>query len=143
MSENTTAKRAELGGLIAEKSDDEIVKGAQGMGPEKVLQPIFDGMRDAFMPDKAKGASAVIQYDVDVGGTLFQYQVVVKNGGCTVTSDGRASPRLTISAKLPDFLRLMSGRLTGVQAFFTGKVKLSGEMMLAPKMEAWFVKPAK
>ena len=137
----TKAKRSELGGLIDGKSDDEIVEGALGMGVDKVLDPIFDGMRAAFMPKKAKGDSAVLQYDVDVGGTVFRYQVKVHGGVCTTTRDGCEPARLTISAKLPDFLRLMAGQLHGVQAFLTGRVKLAGEMMLAPKMQSWFLKP--
>jgi putative sterol carrier protein len=137
----TKAKRSELGGLIDGKSDDEIVTGALDMGVDKVLGPIFDGMRDAFMPKKAKGESAVIQYDVDVGGKVFTFQVKVHGGACTTTRDGREPARLTIAAKLPDFLRLMAGQLHGVQAFLTGRVKLTGEMLLAPKMQSWFLKP--
>ena len=137
----TKAKRSELGGLIDGRSDDEIVQGALEMGVENVLGPIFDGMRHAFMPKKAKGESAVLQYDVEVGGATFTYQVKVHRGICTTTRDGREPTRLTIAAKLPDFLRLVAGKIHGVEAFLTGKVKLTGEMLLAPKMQSWFLKP--
>ncbi len=137
----TTAKRRELQGLIAGKSDDEIVNGANEMGVDKVLGPVFEGMREAFMPAKARGQSAVIEFDVDVGGRLFVYQVIVRDGACSVIDYGRERARLTISAKLPDFLRLMAGTLNEVKAFMAGKVTLKGELILAAKMTFWFLKP--
>ena len=39
---------------------------------------------------------------------------------------------------LPDFLRFLTGQLDGMQAFMTGKLKLSGDMMFAQSMQAWF-----
>jgi putative sterol carrier protein len=35
-------------------------------------------------------------------------------------------------------LRLVSGKLNGMQAFFAGKLKLTGDMMFAQTMQGWF-----
>src|SRR5438132_1209472 len=46
--------------------------------------------------------------------------------------------RVTLALAFPDFLRLVSGKLDGMQAFFSGKLKVSGDMMFAQTMQSWF-----
>ena len=48
---------------------------------------------------------------------------------------------MTFALPLPDFLRLILGQLDGMQAFMGGKLKLSGEIMLAQAMQSWFDRP--
>jgi putative sterol carrier protein len=48
---------------------------------------------------------------------------------------------VTLGLSLPDFLRLILGQLDGMQAFMGGKLKLSGEIMLAQTMQSWFDRP--
>ena len=60
------ARRAELAALIEGRSDEEITRGVEERGVESVLDGVFQGMADAFLPDKAAGQSAIVQYDVTV-----------------------------------------------------------------------------
>jgi putative sterol carrier protein len=132
------ARRAELAAMIEGRSDEEIVRGVQERGVEGVLDGVFQGMAEAFLPEKAAGQSAVVQYDVTMAGAPRSYQLKIANGRCEVVKDRAEAPRVTLTLALPDFLRLVAGKLPPVQAFMSGKLKLQGDMMIATAMQTWF-----
>jgi putative sterol carrier protein len=84
----------------------------------------------------------VIQYDVTASGKTHTFQLKVANGKCEVGRGAGGPARVTLTLALPDFLRLVSGKLNGMQAFMTGKLKLGGDMMFAQTMQGWFQPPA-
>ena len=45
---------------------------------------------------------------------------------------------MTLGQSLPDFLRFIAGELDGMQAFMSGKLRLSGDLMFAQNMQRWF-----
>jgi len=131
-------RRAELAALIEGRSDEEITRGVEERGVESVLDGIFQGMAEAFLPDKAAGQSAVVQYDVTVAGAPRNYQLRIGGGRCEVVKGRADPPRVTLTLSLPDFLRLVAGKLPPVEAFMTGKLKLQGDVMIATAMQSWF-----
>ena len=135
------ARRAELAALIEGRSDEEITRGVEERGVESVLDGIFQGMAEAFLPDKAAGQSALVQYDVTVGGSPHTYQLKIGGGTCEVVKGRADPPRVTLTLALPDFLRLVAGKLPPVEAFMTGKLKLQGDVMIATAMQVWFPRP--
>ncbi|HEX7672475.1 MAG TPA: SCP2 sterol-binding domain-containing protein [Polyangiaceae bacterium] len=128
----------ELRALIEGRSDEEINAGLKASGVEKSLDAVFDGMVKAFIPEKAAGQSAVIQYDVNGPDGKLSYQFKVLDGKCVVSKGAPDSARVTLTLAAPDFLRLVTGKLNGQTAFFQGKLKLSGDMMFAQTMQSWF-----
>jgi len=122
------------------RSDDEILVALQGHYEQTCAQ-VFQGMKHAFLPEKAAGETAVIQYEVKAPDAVHTYQVAVAAGKCEVSPGAAAPPRVTLKLALCDFLRLVSGRLNGVQAFFTGKLRVSGDMVFAQTMQGWFQRP--
>ncbi len=128
----------ELRALIEGKSDDEINAALKASGVEKALDAVFDGMVKAFLPEKAGGQSAVIQYDVLAQDGKHSYQLKIIDGKCSFLKGSPESARVTLSLAAPDFLRLVTGKLNGQTAFFQGKLKLSGDMMFAQTMQSWF-----
>jgi len=132
------ARRAELATLIEGRSDEEITRGVEERGVESVLDGVFQGMADAFLPDKAAGQSAIVQYDVTVAGQPHTYQLKIGGGKCEIVKGRADTPRVTLTLALPDFLRVVAGKLPPVQAFMSGKLKLSGDMMIATAMQGWF-----
>ncbi|HVU01700.1 MAG TPA: SCP2 sterol-binding domain-containing protein [Polyangiaceae bacterium] len=128
----------QLADTIEGRSDQEITEVVTAMGVEPALEKVFAGMKDQFLPAKAGSQSAVIQWDVATGGKTYQWQVTVAEGKCTVAPGTAAKPRVTLQIALPDFLRLVTGKIKGQQAFFNGKLKLSGDMMFAMTQESWF-----
>ena len=130
--------REELAAMIEGKSDDEINAGVGDLGTEKVLNEIFDYMAGRFQPDRAGNQSAVIGWDITSPDGTHSYQFNVADGACTVVQGNPEPARRTLSMALPDFLRFLTGQLDGMQAFMTGKLKLTGDMMFAQSMQAWF-----
>jgi NAD+ synthase len=90
-----------------------------------------------FQPDRARGAKAVIQFHLtgEGGGNWY---AVIENGTCTVTEGVSGAPHGTITMSAGDYVDLASGKLGGIRAFMTGRVKTSGDITLLRKMQAWF-----
>merc|ERR1712203_840418 len=106
------------------------------MGSTAMSAQIFD-MIEAGV--KAKGAELV-----KLGGAVFQLVISdgeklcidLKNGnGSTIRGEGE-KPDVTITMKVEDFCAMADGKLDGMQAFMGGKLKISGNMMLAQKLSA-------
>jgi putative sterol carrier protein len=130
--------RDELAAMIEGKSDDEINAEVAGLGTDKVLGQIFDYMAGRFQPERAAGQSAVIGWDITSPEGTHSYQLNVTDGTCTASAGNAEPARVTLGLALPDFLRFLTGKLDGMQAFMTGKLKLSGDMMFAQSMQSWF-----
>jgi len=131
----------DLRNAIKGQSDADIVAGVTSQGIDNVLDLIFAGMKIAFQPAKAGGQAAVIQYNVDTAEGLKSYQIVVKDGACDVVKGGTAQPRVTLILNLPNFLKLITNNLNGMQAFMTGALKVTGDVMFAQTMQGWFDQP--
>jgi putative sterol carrier protein len=140
MADQTDAekRRAELAATLEGRSDEEITKGVEAQGVDTVLEQIFTGMCEAFLPEKAGSQSAVIQYDVTASGKTYTYQLKVADGKCQVVKGGGGPAKTTLTLNVADFLRLITGKLNGMQAFMSGKLKLTGDMMFAQVMQGWF-----
>jgi putative sterol carrier protein len=130
----------ELAKAIDGRTDEEILKSLEG-SYLATLEQIFGGMKDHFMPERATGQTAVMQYEVKAGDETFTFHFKVDNGTCEWAKGAAEAPRVTMSIALPDFLRLVSGKLNGMQAFFAGKLKLAGDMMFAQTFQSWFNQP--
>lgn len=102
----------------------------------KVRKMMAD-MPGAFNPEKAVGVDATIQYDLTgEDGSTWNSRIV--DGTCTINEGPADSPTLTISMDANDYVDMMAGRLDGMQAFMTGKIKVQGDIMLASRMMTFF-----
>ena len=119
------------------KTDEEIIALTQG-NEEALLDGVFDGMQAAFNPGAAADDSAVIQYTIDSRAGEMSYQLIVADGACTLAKGPAEDPRVTLAFNLPNFLRMVTGELNGMQAFTTGKLKITGDLMFSQKLAAWF-----
>ena len=129
---------ADLAAVLEGRSDEEIESFIKGQGYDAVLGQIFSEMQGRFLPEKTGGRSAVIQYDITTADATETYQVVVADATCKTGKGSGEEPTVTLVLSLPNFLRLISGKLNGVQAFMSGKLKIRGDMMLAQSMQGWF-----
>ena len=127
-----------LGQLIEGRSDDEINAQVEALGVDTLLGQIFGEMQKRFKPEAATGQTAVVQWDITAPDATHTYQFKVDNGACEVKAGAAESPKVTLGLALPDFLRFIAGQLDGMQAFMSGKLRLSGDMMFAQTMQSWF-----
>jgi putative sterol carrier protein len=93
----------------------------------------FQRVPERFLADKAEGVDATYVFDLDGdgGGT---WTVTVKNKTVTVDPGKAESPSVTYQMKASDYVDLVNGDLSGVKAVFTRKLKVSGSISLAKKM---------
>ena len=137
MSEQVSA--ADLGNLVGDKSDEELNQLLADLdGENSLTKVIFERMPERFLADKAAGRTAVIQYDINHPDRTESWQVTVADGQCSTAAGAEKEATVTLITSAPDFLRLISGKLNGVQAFMSGKLKIKGDMMLAQTMQGWF-----
>src|SRR5207247_8878524 len=87
-------RRAELAALIEGRSDEEITRGVEERGVEGVLDDVFQGMAEAFLPDKTAGQSAIVQYDVTLAGAPRTYQLKIAGGKCELMKGRTDAPRV-------------------------------------------------
>lgn len=128
----------DLAGLIEGLSDEEIQQAASAADVDVVLERIFTTMQSMFRPERAEGQDGVVQWEVDDGTTTHVYHVVMEAGTCRAATGPAEAPKATLSFTLPNFLRFMAGEMNGIQAFMTGKVRISGDVMYAQRMEGFF-----
>ena len=95
------------------------------------------GMCQAFQPDKAAGASAVIQFKV-TGAESGNYYIEVKEGKCAATEGEHASPTVTINTPSDVWLKIMRRELDATTAFMSGQFTFTGDMGTLMQMGSWF-----
>jgi len=103
-------------------------------------QEIFDQMAANLNTDAAKGMNSTIQFNLsgDNGG---QWYVTIKDGKAEVTKGTASAPNMTLSMSASDYVDMIMGKLNGQMAFMSGKLKISGDMGLAMKMQSLFKRP--
>ncbi|MET0594356.1 MAG: SCP2 sterol-binding domain-containing protein, partial [Polyangiaceae bacterium] len=81
--------------------------------------------------------NAVFQFELagDDGG---QYNITVNDGTMKVETGTAATPSVTIKMAAADYLKLVNGQLNGTMAYMKGQMKVTGNLMLAQKMQAVF-----
>jgi putative sterol carrier protein len=94
-------------------------------------------MANSFNPSNAQGLDAVFQYNItgDGGG---MWHVVVKDGACQVNTGTHPSPSVTLTLDAETWLGMVNKEINGMQAFMSGKLQVSGDIMLAQKIESLF-----
>jgi putative sterol carrier protein len=101
------------------------------------VEEYFQTLPQRFQPQAAKGVHAVFQFELDGsgGGT---YHVRVDDTTLTIHAGAHPEPNVTLKMNAGDYVKMASGKINGHFAAMTGKLKISGDMMLAMKMQALF-----
>ncbi len=109
------------------------------MSEEKrpTARQLVESMPKYFRPEKAEGINAVIQYHL-TGEGGGDWVVRIENGTCTVEEGTAENPTLTLTMDAEDYVDLISGKLDGMTAFMTGKLKLEGDFTLATRLQSFF-----
>ena len=98
---------------------------------------LMEKMPDAFIPEKAQGVDAVIQFKF-TGAEAGDWNATIKDGKVNVTPGTHPSPKMTLTADSDDYVKIITGELDGMQAFMQGKIKLAGDLNLAMKLMQMF-----
>ncbi len=91
----------------------------------------------AFIPEKAAGVNAVIQYHF-TGDQAGDYIIRIADGKCTVEEGTAENPTMSLTADGGYFADVLLGKEDGMKGFMTGKLKLAGDLNLAMKLTGFF-----
>ncbi len=101
------------------------------------IADLMSKMPGAFLPEKAPGLDAVIQFKF-TGAEAGDWYATIKDGKVTVEKGEHPSPKMTLTADSSDYVKIFTGELDGMQAFMQGKIKLAGDLNLAMKLTQMF-----
>lgn len=99
-----------------------------------------DIMKGRFNAGAAGDMDAVYQINLH-GSEPGNYYLHISNGSLETAEGTHDSPNITISMSSSDFVDMTNGKLNATMAYMGGKLKISGDMGLAMKMQTLF--PAK
>jgi putative sterol carrier protein len=94
------------------------------------IEDLMKKMPDAFVPEKAEGVDAVIQFHLGDGGDWI---CTIRDQACTAVEGVTEEPNLTLSAEADDYIDMITGKLNPMTAIATKKVLLKGDLNLAMK----------
>ena len=98
---------------------------------------LMSKMPGAFIPEKAAGLDAAIQFKF-TGAEPGEWNAVIKDGKVEVQQGAHPNPRMTLTADSGDYVKIFTGELDGMKAFMEGKLKLAGDLNLAVKLMQMF-----
>ena len=102
------------------------------------ISELMSKMPGAFIPEKATGVNAVIQFNF-TGAEPGEWNATIKDGKVEVGQGApQSKPTMTLTADSADYIKIFTGELDGMQAFMQGKIKLGGDLNLAMKLMQMF-----
>jgi len=101
------------------------------------IETLMSKMPGAFIPEKAAGLDATIQFKF-TGAEPGEWYATIKDGKVTVEKGAFATPKMTLTADFGDYVKIFTGEIDGMQAFMQGKLKLAGDLNLAMKLTQMF-----
>jgi NAD(P)-dependent dehydrogenase (short-subunit alcohol dehydrogenase family)/putative sterol carrier protein len=113
---------------------------AAGSCPSFQSQAIFDGLKKRVGlgtdgPTLVKKVNAVFQFNIRKGNEVKTWGVDLKNGSGSLCEGAPSKADVTITIGDEEFVAIMSGKLNPQEAFMQGKLKISGNMALATKLQ--------
>jgi putative sterol carrier protein len=131
----------EFAGLVANAEDEQIADVIHAVGTKEVLDRIFQGMQERFLPEKAQGVDAKVQFVITDEGREYPYGVEFANGTCKAEAGQIDSPKVTITTSVVPFAKMIGGQAEGTQLFMRGQLRAQGDLMFATRLMTFFDRP--
>jgi putative sterol carrier protein len=100
-------------------------------------QQVFDGMRQSFQAQKAKGVHARYQWELS-GPNGGEWWIDVNDGTYKMGKGKIDNPSVTFITSDADWVAMSNGKLKGTWAFMTGRLKVRGSQAVARKLNEIF-----
>ncbi|XP_049783339.1 hydroxysteroid dehydrogenase-like protein 2 isoform X1 [Schistocerca cancellata] len=99
------------------------------------IEKIFNAIRHSMGPELVSKTNAVFQFEVK-GAEEGVWHIDLKNGnGAAGKGKPASNPDAILSMDAADFYNMFSGKLKPAAAFMSGKLKITGNMQKALKLE--------
>jgi putative sterol carrier protein len=105
-----------------------------------VLDGIFWQMPQHIDRKAAAGMDATIRWRITGrSGEADTYELEIADGRCRARrGESAVEPRVTMTLDAAEFVKLATGNSDPMQAYFSGRIALAGDIMLAAKLQALF-----
>jgi putative sterol carrier protein len=133
-----------FGRLVRDTPPDRLEQLMRSPARKPLLDGIFWSMPRQMDSRQAAGVETTIRWCITgrSDAETDVYHLVIEGGKAHVVKDlPGPDPRLTITMDGVEFLRLVSGNSDAMQAYFTGRVQLAGDIMVAAKLAQLFKLP--
>ncbi len=97
----------------------------------------FENIQQSFNPAAAAGLNKIIQLNI-TGADAGVWAVKIANQTCELLPGGVEKPDLTLTISDTDWISIVQGQLNPMNAFMSGKIKSTGDMMLAMRIPQLF-----
>jgi putative sterol carrier protein len=101
------------------------------------VQSIMEKVVRAFVPEKAAGIDARIQFHL-TGNQAGDWVATIRDQKLAVEPGSTPDPNLMFSADTQDVLDVFTGKINPMQAYMQGKVQFKGDMGLAMRLAGMF-----
>lgn len=96
---------------------------------------VIDNLKARFDSQAAKDMDETFQFNIS---DAEDYYLVIRDGNLDVHQGEHDDPSVTLATDTATLKGVMSGEINGMQAFMSGKLKASGNLMLATKLTTLF-----
>jgi putative sterol carrier protein len=132
---------SQFASLIAQATDEQIAEGLATNG-DLILGGVFTRWPDELDAEKARGVDAVLEWQLSrADGRVDRWQIEIHDGACSAARDGDADPDVTFRIGDVDFMKLVAGVEGGPRLFISGRLRVSGNLMLAARVQSLFRAP--
>lgn len=107
-------------------------------GLDAVLDRVFAIMSTRYLPARSTGQTGTVRWNIDTPEGRRVYHLTLAAAEARADRGEGPDPRTILTMNTPDLLRLCAGRLNGVTAVMTRKIKISGDIMFGAKMQSFF-----
>ncbi|WP_106478074.1 SCP2 sterol-binding domain-containing protein [Phytohalomonas tamaricis] len=98
-------------------------------------EDLLEKLKDHFDPQASKGMQAIYQFDITDGDN---YYLVINDGTMEIHEGNHHEPSITLSADKQTLKGVMEGNISGMGAFMSGRLKATGNVMLATQLSKLF-----
>ncbi|MBB3332372.1 putative sterol carrier protein [Halomonas campaniensis] len=95
----------------------------------------LDKLQSRFDPQAASGMDEVFQFHFSDAGSHY---LTVKDGALEIQEGEHDDPSVSLSMSTDTLKGIMTGEVNGMTAFMTGKLKATGNVMLATRLTSLF-----
>ncbi len=111
------------------------------MNRVNTVQELFDLIPKYFRPEEAGNTQVTAQFDIhgDGGGQWF---VQVAEGNLTVAEGAVLEHQFHVTASAQDCLNMANGHLNPLETYLSGRVQITGNLLMGYKLQSLFRIPS-
>lgn len=132
-------------GLVNRVPDGVRRLGVTGPARHLTTAVIFKGMESQLDRTRAAGLECTVLWEIgEIEGTSFdRWHLVIGDGRCRAIRGGAEDPTAILRLSAADLLDLATGKAQGPQLYLTGRIRITGEVMLAQRLTTLFRVPGR